>query len=157
MQFYTNECNEGRDDYPSLTSAILPYTIPIPYTICTRVEGQMPSPKECNSTLMSGSSTLTSGTSGGRAPTYYPIYPFGSEVSLPCAKIKLKTKSNDRTDRKQSKNTTLLQPFGRLQLSSWVSCVFMGDYCVNRILVDGYGWLWVVTGDYWVVMGDSCF
>ena len=68
-----------------------------------------------------------------------------------------KTTSYDRTDRKQSKNTTLLQVFWRLSVSSWVSCVFMGDYYVNPILVGGYGWLRVVTGDYWVVMGDSCF
>ena len=34
----------------------------------------------------------------------------------------------------------------------------MDDYWVNPTLMGGYGWLWVVTGDYyWVVMGDSCF
>ena len=68
-----------------------------------------------------------------------------------------KIKSYDRTDGKQNKYTNLLQHFGRLQVSSWVLYVFMDGYCVDPILVGGSGWLWVVTGDYWVVMGDSCF
>ena len=32
-----------------------------------------------------------------------------------------------------------------------------GGYCINPKLMGGYGWLLVVTGDYWVVMGDSHF
>ena len=30
-------------------------------------------------------------------------------------------------------------------------------YCINPKLMGRYGWLLVVTGDYWVVMGDSRF
>ena len=38
-----------------------------------------------------------------------------------------------------------------------MSSIVMGGYCINPKLMGGYGWLRVVMGDYWVVMGDSHF
>ena len=45
--------------------------------------GQLPNPNECNSTLTSGNS----GRDVYKRVELVPNYPFGSEVSLPCAKI----------------------------------------------------------------------
>ena len=57
---------------------------------------------------------------------------------------------------KARKITNLLHFFGKLRASSCVLSVVMGGYCINPKLMGGYGWL-LVTDDYWVVMGDSCF
>ena len=50
-----------------------------------------------------------------------------------------------------------LHVFGQLRVSFCVSSIVMGGYCINPKLMGGYGWLLVVTGDYWEVMGDSRF
>ena len=53
---------------------------------------------------------------------------------------------------KVSKIKNLLQLFGRLQVSSWLSCVATDGYCINPVLVGGSEWSLVVTGDDLVIL-----
>ena len=52
---------------------------------------------------------------------------------------------------KVSKITNLLQLFGRLQVSSWLSCVATDGNCIDPVLVGGSDWSLVVTGDHLVI------